>query len=222
MARARTALGAPGAPATAGRFRRPAWREPRLLIGLGLVAVSVAATTAAVAYGDSTDSYVVAARDLPVGQTVGEDDLRRIDLRLDTTGQSYVSGPQDLGEGSVIVDRVAAGQLIPHESVGRAEDIDRRPLGIPLTTPMPAGTDSGDRVDIWVSQRERSGGQWDAPRQIVAGAELAGIEEPSGALGSQAHATAQVLVDTEEVAPVVEALSGESRITLVPHIGARR
>lgn len=222
MAAARTALGATGAPATAGRFRRPAWREPRLLIGLGLVAASIAATTAAVAYGDSTDAYVVAARELQVGETIGEDDLRRVDLRLEATGESYVSGAQELGEGAVVVDRVAAGQLIPREAVGRAEDIDRRPLGIPLSTPMPAGTGSGDLVDVWVSQRERSGGQWSAPRQILAGAELAAIDESSGALGSQTEATAQVLVESDEVAPVVEALSRESRITLVPHIGAGR
>lgn len=222
MAAARTAPGAPGASATAGRFRRPAWREPRLLIGLGLVVASVAATTAAVAYGDSTDAYVVAARELQVGQSIGEDDLRRVDLRLEATGESYVSAAQDLEAGAVVVDRVAAGQLIPREAVGRAEDIDRRPLGIPLSTPMPAGTGSGDLVDVWVSQRERSGGQWGAPRQILAGAELAAIEESSGALGSSTEATAQVLVETDQVAPVVEALSGDSRITLVPHMGAAR
>ena len=41
----RSASGA-SSTATAGRLRRPGWREPRLLVGLGLVVVAIAATTA--------------------------------------------------------------------------------------------------------------------------------------------------------------------------------
>ena len=56
----RSASGA-SSTATAGRLRRPGWREPRLLVGLGLVVVAIAATTATVTYGDATESFAVAS-----------------------------------------------------------------------------------------------------------------------------------------------------------------
>lgn len=208
--------------AAAGRFRRPSWREPRLLIGLGLVVVSLAATTAAVTYGDATEPFAVAAHDLEVGEEVGADDLRAADLRLESTGEAYLSGAQDLREGAVVVDRVAEGQLIPVDSIGRRQDLDRRPIGIPLSTPLPTGTEPGGLVDIWAAERERTGGDWSEPEQILEGAELAGVEDAAGGLGADADAAAQVLVDSDDVEDVVAALSGESRITLVPHLGGGR
>lgn len=226
MVRTRSAPAGRGASSTAAapadRFRRPGWREPRLLIGLGLVVVSLAATTATVTYGDATEPFAVAERDLEVGDTVGAEDLRPADLRLEATGDAYVSGAEDLQEGSVVVDRVAEGQLVPVESIGRQEDIDRRPIGIPLATPLPGGTTAGELVDIWVSQRERTGGDWSEPVQILQGAELAGVDEAAGGLGADADAAAQVLVHSDDVEDVVAALSGDSRITLVPHIGGGR
>ena len=208
--------------ATAGRLRRPGWREPRLLVGLGLVVVAIAATTATVTYGDATEPFAVADRDLEVGETVSAQDLRTVDLRLETTGEQYVAGAEQLREGSVVLQRVPEGQLIPTGSLGQQEDIDRRPIGIPLATPLPSGTQPGDLVDIWASQRERTGGQWGEPVQILEGAELAGVEESAGGLAADDDATAQVLVDSADVEAVVGALSGESRITLVPHLGGGR
>ena len=120
--------------ATAGRLRRPGWREPRLLVGLGLVVAAIAATTATVTYGDATEPFAVADRDLEVGQSVTAEDLRTVDLRLESTGEQYVARAQQLEEGSVVLQRVPEGQLIPAGSLGRQEDIDRRPIGIPLAT----------------------------------------------------------------------------------------
>ena len=207
---------------TAGRLRRPGWREPRLLVGLGLVVAAVAATTATVTYGDATQSFSVADRDLEVGQTVTAEDLRAVDLRLESTGEQYVAGADQLGEGSVVLQRVPEGQLIPTGALGRQEDIDRRPIGIPLATPLPSGTRPGDLVDIWAAQRDRTGGQWGEPVQILEGAELAGVEDSAGGLGADDDATAQVLVETADVEAVVGVLSGESRVTLVPHLGGGR
>lgn len=217
MARAssRTAAGLAGS----SRFRRPAWREPRLLIGLGLIAVSVAATTAAVAYGDSTEPYAVAARDLEVGEVVTEQDLRSTEVRLDAAGDAYLSGDRQLEPGTVVIDRVPSGQLVPVGSLGREEDLDRRPIGIALSTPMPTGTEPGDLVDVWVAQRDRTGGTWSEPAQILEGAELAGVEAATGGLAGDSGDSAQVLVPAEDVQSVVTALTNESRITLVPHVG---
>ena len=59
-----------GADAPSARFRRPTWRDPRLLTGLLLVLLSVAGVTAVVTATNRTDPYLAAARDIEVGQDV--------------------------------------------------------------------------------------------------------------------------------------------------------
>lgn len=210
------------ASSTSGRFRRPGWREPRLLVGVGLVVAAVAGTTATMALTSSTEQYRVAAHDLDVGTRVSEEDFRTVEVRLDGTEGTYLAGSADLTEGAVIVDRVPSGQLVPAESVGEAEDLGRRPMGIPLNTALPGGTRAGDSVDLWVSQRETSGRGWSQPQQILEGAELASVDQATGTLGAGQQMTAQVLVEEDDVAEVVDALATESRITVVPHIGGGR
>lgn len=204
---------------SAGRFRRPGWKEPRLLIGLALVVASVAGTTATLVLTSATEPYVVAARDLDVGTRVTSDHLRTVDVRLEGTEGTYLRNADDLREGAVIVDRVPGGQLVPTSSVGSSADLDRRPLGIPLTTALPGDTSAGDLVDLWVSERENTGRGWSEPVQVLEGAELAAIDQASGTLGAGTQMTAQVLVEEADVAAVVDALATESRITVVPHIG---
>lgn len=210
----------PNAPTSgSGRFRRPGWKEPRLLVGICLVVLAVAGTTATLALSSATEQYVVATRDLDVGTRVSDQDFRSVDVRLEATEGSYLRSSGDLEEGAVVVDRVPTGQLVPVESVGSSEDLNRRPMGIPLTTALPGGTGAGDSVDVWVSNRENTGRGWSEPEQILAGAELASVDQSTATLGSGQQMTAQVLVEEDDVASVVDALGRESRITLVPHIG---
>ncbi|MDO5619588.1 hypothetical protein [Kocuria sp.] len=205
-----------------GRFRRPGWREPRLLIGVGLVVVAVAGTTATMAWSSTTEEYVVAARDLDVGTRISAADFRTVDVRLEGAEENYLRAGSDLSEDAVIVSRVPGGQLVPTRSVGEGADLDRRPMGIPLATALPGGTGAGDSVDVWVSHRESSGRGWSEPQQILEGAELASVDQATGTLGAGQQMTAQVLVDQDDVADVVDALATESRITLVPHMGGGR
>ncbi|WP_119933546.1 MULTISPECIES: SAF domain-containing protein [Kocuria] len=216
-----TDWGTAASPAS-GRFRRPGWREPRLLIGVGLVVAAVAGTTATMALTSTTEQYRVAARDLDVGTRVSEEDFRTVEVRLEGTEGAYLPGSTDLADGAVIVDRVPSGQLVPTESVGEAQDLGRRPMGIPLNTALPAGTGAGDSVDLWVSKRESSGRGWSEPEQILEGAELASVDQATGTLGAGQQMTAQVLVEEDDVSDVVDALATESRITVVPHIGGGR
>lgn len=221
--RTRTKLrGSPGddgGSRSGNRFRKPSWREPRLLIGLGLVAAAVAGTVATVALTNSTQSYVVAAHDLEVGTRVTAEDLRTVNVRLDGAERQYVPDAEHLSEGAVIVDRVSGGQLVPIQSVGTTEDLDRRPIGIPLNAPLPNNTGAGDTVDVWVSDRENNGRGWSEPRQILRNVELSSVDQSAQSFGATQQVSVNVLVHEPDVAAVVDALATESRITVVPHMG---
>ena len=53
--------------AVVGRVRRPSWRDPRLLVGLALIALAVAAVVLIVQRSDTTEPFYAAARDLAPG-----------------------------------------------------------------------------------------------------------------------------------------------------------
>ena len=62
------------------RLQRPTWRDPRLLVGILLVLVSVIAVVGIVRAGDRTQAYLAAAHDIRVGETVKPEDLRTVDV----------------------------------------------------------------------------------------------------------------------------------------------
>ncbi|MFC6258670.1 SAF domain-containing protein, partial [Kocuria oceani] len=102
-----------GADAASARFRKPTWKDPRLLTGLLLVLLSVAGVTAVVTATNRTDPYLAAARDLEVGQAVTEDDVVAVDVRLQDAADLYVPAGAGPAPGTVATQRIPQGQLLP-------------------------------------------------------------------------------------------------------------
>ena len=107
----------------AGRVRRPSWRDPRLLIGLALIALAVAAVVMIVQGADTTSPFYAAARDLAPGTVVGDDDLVVVHVRV-SSGE-YV--PQsDAVVGRVLNRTIGAGELIPVSALVSADGYNAR------------------------------------------------------------------------------------------------
>ena len=64
------------------RSRRAGWRNPRLLLGVVLVAGSVLLGARLLAAADDTVGVWALSRDLPAGATVGKGDLERRQIRF--------------------------------------------------------------------------------------------------------------------------------------------
>ncbi len=156
-----TALDAPPLPVgprtapPANRFRRPGWRDPRLVIGVLLVCLSVV-LGARVLGGRDDVTQIWSLRDgVAAGETLGTDQLRPIGVRFadEADAATYASADRPVADGTVATRDLAAGELLPLGAM--APDGD--PLvELPLTVPgggVPAGTAPGDRVDVWVVPR---------------------------------------------------------------------
>ena len=93
-------LGSSGAPhaAQAVRVTRPGWRDPRLWVGVLIVAVSVVAGARVLASADDTVSVWAAARDMGAGDTITADDLvvRRVRFGETTGLERYFGAASDL------------------------------------------------------------------------------------------------------------------------------
>ena len=200
-------LAVPPSP-PASRAGRPGWRDPRILVGVALVAV--AALLGATVVGAQETTAVWAARGpLAEGQAVEAGDLVARELRFgdDADASRYRAADGPVPDGLVLTRDVGAGELLPVTAVG---DGTRALLEVPLTVAaeaVPATVRAGSVVDVWVTPdpnlvpTEPEGGVAGDPGDagdsvlVFASVRVVAVSRPGGALGPAA--TRQVIVGLE-------------------------
>ena len=202
-----------------GRLRKPSWKDPRLLVGLLLVLASVAAVTAVVGNADQTTGVYAARAEIPVGTEIVPSDLTVVAVRLGDLQSAYLRVDQGVPEDVVATALLRAGELVPRAALGAADQLDRKPVGLTIDDPLPAGTTTGSRVDVWVSL-EGEGGSWEPPTQLLEAAEISELTLSESALGGTAGSTlVHVLVGEEALPELLAALLNEARIAIVLNPG---
>jgi hypothetical protein len=217
----------PNAAATAPRLRRPSWRDPRLLIGLILVFTSVALGARVVALADHTEPYYAARTTLPTGTTLSADVLEVVRLRLTGTSAGYLDARRQIPQGQVLIRTVGAGELVPLASVAPADRLLSRPVAIPIDGSPPAGLVPGGLVDIWASAKRRDavGGGYDEPERIAQTVEVYDVDRPDTGLSGDRATSVEVLLPSQALPPVLDALANGARVVILPvpgSIGSRR
>ncbi|MFP5313047.1 MAG: hypothetical protein ACLGH7_11715, partial [Actinomycetes bacterium] len=184
----------PESSATAARLKRPSWKDPRLLVGILLVLVSVAGVVLLVGSADRT-TEVYAARDgIAVGERLTAENVVRAKVRLGETEQHYVTVESGLPQDVVAVQRIAKDQLVPKASLGGVDKLDRKPVALNIGQTLPSQVVAGARVDVWVAQPDTKNG-FSEPKLILPGAEIAEVATGSTTLGSSKTTVLMVLVE---------------------------
>jgi len=148
-------LGTSQTPRAARAFL-PGWRDPRLWIGLALVAASVVLGARLLGSEPKTVEVWVADRDLQVGEEIGADDLRLTTLERigDEVAATYFLRDDDLPAEHVVVRAVGAGELLPRAALGEATT-DRLELAVwAPSVAIPGGVRPGSVVDVWITDDE--------------------------------------------------------------------
>lgn len=193
---------APPASPSATRARRSRWADPRLFVGVALVAG--AALLGASVVGDQDTTAVWAARvPLAEGQALEREDLAVRELRFadPTDAARYVGAQEPVPEGLTLTRDVGVGELLPLAALG---DDAQALLEVPLTVPaesVPATVRAGSVVDVWVTPdpalvtgEGASPDSVDSVR-VFAAVRVVAVSRPGGALGPAA--TRQVIVGME-------------------------
>jgi hypothetical protein len=198
-----------------GRRERGAVRlDPRLLIGLVLVAGSTIGTWALVEAMDDTREVLVAPETLTPGSRVDEASLRVESVRLGGLAAGYLA-PDDVPEGGLVVTRtVQAGELVPAASVADRESAELAVVVVASERPLPDEVRPGALVDVWTAA-EVERGVHEPPAVLVAGAEVAVVTEPDGMMAAEGP-TVELLIPREKTAAFLEALGAGHAIDLVP------
>ena len=137
-------LGASGAP-PAVRASSPGWRDPRLWVGVAIVAVSVIAGARLVGSADDSVTVWAAAADLIARRVrfVDPDDLDR-----------YYAATEELPGDLRLQRGIGEGELLPRSAVDTSGETDAMELPVAVdTTRVPPGVQSGWVVDVYVVGR---------------------------------------------------------------------
>lgn len=188
--------------------------DPRLLIGVVLIAASTTGVWALVSGLDDSTEVYAARGTLTPGTRVDAADLTTESVRLGTTIDQYLV-PGDVPEGGLVVSRtIEAGELVPDSAVDDADRAGLATVVVPSRGALPSGLGAGTSVDVWAARQvERD--RYEPPAVLVADAEIAGIQEPEGMVAT-GGVSVELLIPREKVAALLEALAAGDAIDLVP------
>ncbi len=141
------------APPAATRVARSGWRDPRLWIGVLLVAVSIVAGARLLAAADDTVAVWAVTAEQGPGSTVGSDQVSATRVRFadDADLERYFPASEPLPSDLVLLRGVGEGELLARSAVGPEEDLGLHQVSLevaPQHSPPSVGV--GDVVDVFV------------------------------------------------------------------------
>lgn len=139
----------------AARARPPGWRDPRLWIGLLIVAVSVVGGSRLLAAADDTVAVWAVVDDRGPGTALTEADLvvRRVRFAEEGDLAAYYSAAETLPADLRLARAVGAGELLPRSAVGTAEQqagLVELPVAVEAEQVPPSVT-TGSTVDVYLA-----------------------------------------------------------------------
>lgn len=180
--------GGPGS-VWATRLRRPRWTDPRLLVGLVLVAVATVTGSRVVSAADDTEPVWAVSAPVRAGDPVRPADLVATPTQIgnDGAGASAYLPAGSAPPGGIYIRDLAAGELVPTAAVG--ESTARRGVEVPLSVEpgdAPSDLAPGDLVDVWAVPAEPAAALAAPPpaAQVLSGVEVVAVAGPAGGLGA--------------------------------------
>lgn len=229
---------APAVPAPSGvgkglpepvatRLRRPRWRDPRLLTGVVIVALSVALGSWAFSAASRTAPVFVADGALTPGDVLTAGSLRSADVRLGAGEGRYLPADEPLPADLVVLRVVDDGELVPLTALGA--DADVRSVAVPVSSGLSDRIRAGAVVDLWFVpdapvDRTSAGGTADKPEPstLAQNVVVEQVDAEEGAIVVDGTVTLHVLVPTDSLPTVLTALSGSGTLAVVPVAGGVR
>ena len=227
-----------------GRWRRPAWKDPRMAGGVVLVAAAVALGAWAVdAAADTTRVYVL-SQDVAPGADLAADGVLTV-VEAHPGTDAYVEAGH-LPDGAVATRSMRKGELLATAAVNSGQEQALRPVVLNVASNLPASTKVGDYVDLWIVPKEgvagrpaaqapataqagqdgqtAQSGQGDQSgqaggveaRRVATGLVIASVGETSKGLISGPGTGVEVKVPEASLAAVLSAVGQEGALVLVP------
>lgn len=208
-----------GAVATTKRMariprRRGAWRDPRFIAGVVLIAVSVLATVFLVDNARAGTALYQTTRAVAAGEVLDATNTRVVDAR---PGSDAYLAAGALTGSQVASRTLGEGELVPSGAVAEDGDPDHRRLMVTVSTGLPDSAGPGTHLELWFVPVDRPGADGDAAPALVApDVTLISVGEASAGLGTPGAARIEVRVPVGDLPAVLRATGGDGSLTAVP------
>lgn len=203
-------------PPEAPRIRRPGWRDPRLIVGVLLVAISVTGVVTVVQTIDEREGYWAASSDLVPGAKVSADDFHVVQASMSESSDQYWTAERALPPEFLVSSTILQGELLPQRQVSEEDPDGRQQVGVRVTENVPSTVNTGSRVDVWVAPSREDGRGYEEPTKMIANAEVVGTDKNTSAFAASDTVTVYLMLSQDAVPPVLDAQANEARISLVP------
>lgn len=205
------------------RVAIPRWLDARLVLGVLLVALSVAAGARVFTAADNLTAVYVAAHDLVPGEHVAAGDLAVGHVRLRGESGLYIGAAATPPVGYVVTRYVAAHELVPVAALGTASAAQHSRL---VTVPVQPGhladaLTRGDLVDVYLTPKAGAGQAVPEPVLVLAGVPVESRAGGTRTFSASSAFSVVLAVPVDKVAAVVHAVeSGTIDLVSLPHTEA--
>lgn len=197
--------------------RRAFWGDVRFLVGIALVALSIAGVWLIVSAFDDAVPTLQATRTITQGEVLTSDDFQVVDVGLGSLADDYL-GPDDVPTGSIASRTLESGELVPFSAVTDADRSRSTTIVIQSSTGIPEGVEAGTVVEVWQAPPLDEGRSYDVPRILVADVIVHDVLDAEGVL-ADTGTQLEIVIDRADVADVLAAITGGAALSVVP-VGA--
>jgi hypothetical protein len=140
------------------RLRVRLWRDPRMIVGLVLIAGSMVGGGLALAAADRTETYWAVRASVQEGDPVLRSSFTPVKVKVpERTAKTLLPAGAELPSrlsSMVWAQALPGGTLISREHLAARQRVVELPVTV-SPSGAPADLRRGDRVDVWVSTGER-------------------------------------------------------------------
>ena len=170
-------------PRPATRATMPGWRDPRLWVGVAIVALSVVAGSRLLAAADDSEPVWAVTVDLAAGDQVSEDDLVATRVRFvdETDLARYFPADEALPADLRLRQGVGEGELLPRSATAPAEAVGVLQLPVAAEpSAVPPDVGPGSVVDVYLRADGRCPGCHEAALASVTVVTAGSADELTG------------------------------------------
>jgi hypothetical protein len=209
--------------------RRSFWIDPRFVVGIVLVVVSVLGVDALVNAANASVNVLAARSALTPGERVHATDLVPTSVRVGRTAGLYLQAADVPSAGVVVTRAVAAGELVPHSAIGSEAGTLLTSVVVSVDGALAASIAPGSRVDLWASQpadaadtgadgtapADGGAGAYAAPTVLVSSAIVVRLVDQKNLVASNGSSV-ELLVPKSDTASVLDAIANGAVLNVLP------
>jgi hypothetical protein len=167
----------------ATRAQPPGWRDPRLWIGVVIVATSVIAGARVLGAADDSVTVWSVTRDLAPGDTLREQDLASRSVRFNDAAdlERYLRTTDPLPDDLRLVRGLGAGELVPAGALGSGESADTVIVSLAFPPELiPTNIGTGSVIELLVIPEDGATEQGGTDQAVIGGARGAARTQTAG------------------------------------------